>query len=108
MSRAEVNVALRLFLDLVDAGIVVVTLADKKVWDKESVTDVGDLITAIIYMSRANDESARKSDRLAAVWAQKKKLAADGTSSRIVTSEAPRWLRANDEKTGFDVVPELA
>ncbi|QDX20109.1 MULTISPECIES: recombinase family protein [Burkholderiaceae] len=108
LSRAEVNVALRLFLDLVDAGIVVVTLADKKVWDKESVTDVGDLITAIIYMSRANDESARKSDRLAAVWAQKKKLAADGTSSRIVTSEAPRWLRANDEKTGFDVVPELA
>jgi len=108
LSRAEVNVALRLFLDLVDAGIVVVTLADKKVWDKDSVTDVGDLITAIIYMSRANDESARKSDRLSAVWAQKKKRAADGTASRIVTSEAPRWLRANDDKTGFDIVPELA
>lgn len=108
LSRAEVNVALRLFLDLVDAGIVVVTLADKKVWDKESVTDVGDLITAIIYMSRANDESARKSDRLSAVWAQKKKRAADGTASRIVTSEVPRWLRANDDKTGFVVVPELA
>ncbi|UXZ60803.1 recombinase family protein [Burkholderia multivorans] len=108
LSRAEVNVALRLFLDLVDAGIVVVTLADKKVWDKESVTDVGDLITAIIYMSRANDESARKSDRLSAVWAQKKKRAADGTASRIVTSEVPRWLRANDDKTGFVIVPELA
>lgn len=108
LSRAEVNVALRLFLDLVDAGIVVVTLADKKVWDKDSVADVGDLITAIIYMSRANDESARKSDRLSAVWAQKKKRAADGTASRIVTSEAPRWLRANDDKTGFDIIPELA
>ncbi|MCW3502074.1 recombinase family protein [Burkholderia cenocepacia] len=108
LSRAEVNVALRLFLDLVDAGIVVVTLADKKVWDKQSVADVGDLITAIIYMSRANDESERKSDRLSAVWQQKKKRAADGTATRIVTSEAPRWLRANTDKTGFDVVPELA
>ncbi|EKS9884128.1 recombinase family protein [Burkholderia pyrrocinia] len=108
LSRAEVNVALRLFLDLVDAGIVVVTLADKKVWNKDSVADVGDLITAIIYMSRANDESERKSDRLSAVWEQKKKRAADGTATRIVTSEAPRWLRAKADKTGFDVVPELA
>lgn len=108
LSRAEVNVALRLFLDLVDAGIVVVTLADKKVWNKDSVADVGDLITAIVYMSRANDESERKSDRLSAVWEQKKMRAADGTATRIVTSEVPRWLRANANKTGFDVVPELA
>ncbi|WP_180729490.1 recombinase family protein [Paraburkholderia sp. PGU19] len=108
LSRAEINVALRLFLDLVDAGIVVVTLADRKVWNKDSVADVGDLITAIIYMSRANDESERKSDRLSAVWAQKKKRAADGTATRIVTSEAPRWLRANADKTGFAIVPELA
>ncbi|MFL9864152.1 recombinase family protein [Paraburkholderia fungorum] len=107
LSRANVNVALRLLLDLIDAGIVVVTLIDEKEWNKDSVSDVGDLITAIIYMARANDESARKSDRLSAVWEQKKKRAADGTATRIVTSEAPRWLRAKADKSGFEPVPEL-
>ncbi|PQV45820.1 recombinase family protein [Paraburkholderia sp. BL21I4N1] len=107
LTRADVNVALRLFLDLVDAGIVVVTLIDKKVWNKDSIADVADLVTAIIYMSRANNESVSKSRRLSEVWEQKKKRAADGTATRIVTSEAPRWLRANGDKTGFDPVPEL-
>ncbi len=107
LSRANVNVALKLLLDLIDAGIVVVTLIDEKEWSKESVSDLGDLFTAIIYMARANDESARKSDRLSAVWDQKKKRAADGTATRIVTSECPRWLRANADKTGFEPVPEL-
>lgn len=107
LSRANVNVALRLLMDLIEAGIVVVTLVDGKQWTKESLTDLADLFTAIIFLARANDESARKSDRLAAVWDQKKKRAADGTATRIVTSEAPRWLRANADKTGFEPIPEL-
>lgn len=107
LSRANVNVALRLLMDLIEAGIVVVTLVDEKEWTKESLTDLAELFTAIIFMARANDESARKSDRLTAVWEQKKKRAADGTATRIVTSEAPRWLRANADKTGFDPMPEL-
>lgn len=107
LSRANVNVALRLLMDLIESGIVVVTLVDEKQWTKESLSDLADLFTAIIYMARANDESARKSDRLAAVWEQKKKRAADGTATRIVTSEAPRWLRAKADKTGFEPIPAL-
>jgi DNA invertase Pin-like site-specific DNA recombinase len=108
LSRADIDVALRLFLELIGAGIVVVTLSDRKVWDKISLKNVGDLLSAILQMSRANNESVGKSLRLSEVWAQKKKRAADGTATRIVTSEAPRWLRANADKTSFDVVPELA
>jgi len=103
LSRADTNKALRLLLDLVDAGIRVVTLVDEKVWDEESIKDTTNLIIAIVYMSRANNESAAKARRLSEVWTQKKKRAADGSGRRIVTSECPRWLAPNEGKTGFVV-----
>lgn len=106
MSRADTDVALKLLLDLVHSGIRVVTLVDQKVWDKEAVKDIGNLILAIVFMSRANNESAMKADRLSAVWGAKKKGAADGTARRIVTSECPRWLAPNADKTGFIVLED--
>ena len=107
LSRDNIDVPLTLLMELIRAGIVVVTLSDGKMWDKSSLADVGELFTAIIQMSRANSESVGKSERLASVWAEKKKRAADGTATRIVTSEAPRWLRANADKTGFEPISEL-
>ncbi|MBU9590770.1 recombinase family protein [Burkholderia multivorans] len=73
LSRAEVDVALKLLLDLVHSGIKLVTLVDEKIWDRESVKDIGNLILAIVFMSRANNESAAKADRLSQAWTQKKK-----------------------------------
>ncbi|MCP3713134.1 recombinase family protein [Paraburkholderia sp. CNPSo 3274] len=108
LSRADAHVALRLLMGLVDSGIKVVTLFDRKVWDTEAIKDATNLMLAVVYMSRANNESAAKADRLAKVWKRKKDRAADGTAARIVTSECPRWLRANESKTGFDVVDEIA
>jgi DNA invertase Pin-like site-specific DNA recombinase len=104
MSRADTDVALKLLLDLVHSGIRVVTLVDEKVWDKAAVKDIGNLILAIVFMSRANNESSMKASRLSAVWGAKKKGAADGTARRIVTSECPRWLAPNEDKTGFIVL----
>ncbi|MGB6096891.1 MAG: recombinase family protein [Comamonas thiooxydans] len=106
MSRAEISTALQLLLDLVKSGIKVVTLSDGKVWDDDSINDTGNLVLAIVYMSRANNESQAKADRLSSIWSQKKKLAADGTAQRIVTSECPRWLRPNADKTGFVVLED--
>lgn len=107
MSRADVDIALRLLLDLVHSGIKLVTLVDGKVWDRETVKDIGNLIIAIVFMSRANNESTAKARRLSEVWGQKKKRAADGKAgTKIVTSECPRWLKANDDKTGFIVLED--
>ena len=107
LSRADTNKALRLLLDLVDAGIKVVTLVDEKVWDAETITDTGNLILAIVYMSRANNESATKAKRLSDAWTEKKRKAATGEGVRIVTSECPRWLSPNEDKTGFIVLEHL-
>jgi len=106
LSRADTNKALRLLLDLVDAGIKVVTLVDEKIWDEEAIKDTGNLILAIVYMSRANNESVSKADRLSKKWTQKKKETAQGTAKRIITSECPRWLAPNADKTGFIVLED--
>ena len=104
LSRAEVDVALRLLLDLVHSGIVLVTLVDQKVWDKAAVKDIGNLILAIVFMSRANNESEMKADRISKAWGKKKERAA--ATGAVLTSECPRWLRVNDDKTGFVVLED--
>ncbi|PRY05595.1 recombinase family protein [Paraburkholderia sp. BL25I1N1] len=106
LSRAYTNVALRLLMDIVEAGINVVTLVDRKIWDRESIKDASNLMLAVMYMARANNESEAKALRLSTVWKQKKLRAADGTAPRIVTSECPRWLRANAGKTGFEILQD--
>ncbi|CAM8668325.1 Ser_Recombinase domain containing protein [Comamonadaceae bacterium] len=107
LSRADTNKALRLLLDLVDAGIKVVTLVDEKVWDSETINETSNLLLAIVYMSRANNESAVKADRLSKAWTEKKRKAAAGEGVRIVTSECPRWLAPNADKTGFIVLEPI-
>lgn len=111
LSRAEINVAFRLLLDLVEMDITVVTLVDDKIWNSETVQDVANVLTSVILMSRAHEESKAKARRLAEVWGQKKQRAAvaDATGARrIVTSECPRWLEPNADKTGFVVRQEEA
>ncbi|CAH2898830.1 MAG: hypothetical protein PCALPYG88_3746 [uncultured Paraburkholderia sp.] len=103
LSRAEVGTALELFLGLTREGIKIVTSNDGKVWDRSSSNDMVSLVTAIVFMARAHDESAAKAARLSAVWSQKKAQAAQ----RIVTAECPRWLKMKEDRTGFDVREEM-
>lgn len=104
LSRADVDVALRLLLDLVHSGVILVTLVDEKVWDKDAVKDIGNLILSIVFMSRANNESAMKAKRIEQAWDNKKVSAANGGG--IITRECPRWLRVNAEGTAFEVLED--
>lgn len=106
LSRADVDVALKLLLDLVHHGIKVVTLVDETIWDREATRDMTKLILAIVFMSRANNESAAKADRLSQVWSQKKKAAAE--SGKIMSRECPKWLVVNEDKSAFVVLEDRA
>lgn len=105
LSRDQVTKALRLLLDLVENDITVVTMVDGKVWNRETVQDVTNVLTSVILMSRAHEESKAKSARLTEVWEQKK-LNAGVVGGRIVTSECPRWLRPKADKSGFEVIQD--
>jgi DNA invertase Pin-like site-specific DNA recombinase len=104
ISRTDITYALQLFLGLISAGVVVVTLADERIYDREKINDGNftDLIISLTILSRANEESRMKSSRVSAAWAAKR----DRASEEKLTKLCPTWLRLSDDRSGFDPIPE--
>lgn len=111
LSRAQVADAFVLLMSLIKAGVTVITLVDKKTWNEETMKEVSNVLVSIILMSRAYEESDMKATRLREKWGQKKLAAAQGekqATRKIVTSECPKWLVPNEDKTGFIVDEQKA
>jgi DNA invertase Pin-like site-specific DNA recombinase len=92
LSRQEITTAVRLFLDILDTGLVIVTLIDgEQVFTKERVdSDLTALIIAIVYLSRANNESQVKRERARQSQQAARKKARENLTP--ITAECPRWL----------------
>ena len=89
LSRAGVTKALPIFMELIGSGITIVTLADDMAYSEKSVADNWtQLIISLSIMARAHEESAMKSRRISAAWAEKKRNA----GTKIVTSQVPSWM----------------
>lgn len=101
LSRQKVNQSLRMLLDLLDAGINVATLIDRRTYTPES-SDPFELMMSVALMARANDESLHKSERVRAAWGSKRKNA----SQKIITAKCRGWLKPKADRTGFDAIPE--
>jgi DNA invertase Pin-like site-specific DNA recombinase len=102
LSRQEPMVALKPFIEIVESGLVLVTLDDERVFSGKISFE--DLIISIAKMSRANEESSRKSDRLCQAW--KAKRASVG--QKKLTARCPSWLSLKPDRTGFDVIEDRA
>lgn len=102
MSRQEPMVALKPFMEIVEAGLVLVTLDDERVFRGQISFE--DLIISIAKMSRANEESARKSDRLSQAWKAKRAV----IGQKKLTARCPSWLRLTVDRTQFEVIEERA
>jgi DNA invertase Pin-like site-specific DNA recombinase len=103
LSRSDCLDAMSLLGKLVNLGIRVVTLIDRKVLDEESIKDPMCLIWAVMVFIRANEESATKSDRIKKAHERKRENRAE-----FAFGQGPGWLRPNDTKTGWEVIPEKA
>lgn len=88
LSREHVKQALPRFMDLLNAGINIVTLTDNKVYSSD-FTSI-DLILSIFVMSRAHEESSTKAKRLGDAW--KKKQQAAREENKPLGAAAPLWL----------------
>lgn len=105
LSRAEVLEAQALFLQIIHAGITIVTLIDERSYSKSSLnSNPVDLLISLIIMMRANEESVTKSKRLRAAVAANR----DDPASRYHGGQCPAWLRPNATKNGYEVIPERA
>ncbi len=103
LSRDRVSEALRLFLSILDKGIVIVTLSDGKKYDNEHINDI-DLIISLLIMSRAHEESATKGKRVKAAWDQKKREIRD----KKLTKWSPKWVYLPKDRKKFIVIEERA
>jgi DNA invertase Pin-like site-specific DNA recombinase len=101
LSRAQVHRALRLFLDLLEADIVIVTLTDGREYDIVTL-DLTDLLISLMIMSRAHEESSVKSFRLKESWKAKRERLA----THKLTALAPAWLRLSADRSHFELIPD--
>lgn len=101
LSRVPPLDALMQLQSLVSAGITVVTLDDEQIYNQETTRDPAALFLSIATMYRAYNESASKSTRLLSVWQAKR-----DRKEAVLTKECPRWLRAKEDRSGFELIPE--
>jgi DNA invertase Pin-like site-specific DNA recombinase len=113
LSREDERTALRLWMDILDAGINIVQLKPETVFRHEK-SDMMDIMRAIIELSRGHKESEMKSDRIGSAWAEKKRRAragedqkptkSMGEGSRLLTRRLPAWVSWNDGRPAL--IPE--
>jgi DNA invertase Pin-like site-specific DNA recombinase len=115
LTREDERAALRLWLDILDAGINIVQLHPETVFRHEK-SDMMDVMRAIIELSRGHSESARKSERNGATWRNKLDAARagqkqpprrkDGKVTKTISDQLPAWV---EDRGGKPVaIPERA
>ena len=103
LSRQEVRKSLTIFLSIVDAGVNIVTLADNRVYTAQK-TELVDLLTSLVIMSRAHEESQTKSLRVGAAWANKRAKA----KTKPLTALCPAWLKLSADGTSYEIIEDRA
>jgi hypothetical protein len=100
LSRDLVLRALGVFSELLEAGIIIHTTTDGKVYDWKSVNgNTSDLIISITIMIRANEESSMKAYRQLQTWERKR---SDAKMLKL-TSRCPTWLELAPDRKSFRV-----
>lgn len=105
ISRQTARKALRVIESIVEMNVSIVTLTDEREYTVESLDeDPLNLLVALLTFIRANEESALKSRRLKAWWAEKRALAPEKPISRM----CPGWIQVTSDGNRFKLVPERA
>lgn len=98
LSRAKIKVAMRQLMDITDAGAVVVTLVDGRIYTEDM--EFEDFLMAGLTMQRAHEESDSKSKRLKSTWQERQ------SKKGFIHKNCPYWLTPNDAKTQYIVLED--
>ncbi|NLX99016.1 MAG: recombinase family protein [Rhodopirellula sp.] len=102
LTRQRMSSALPLLQGILRTGVCIVTINPERVYTEASVDDLGALVEIIVVLARAYEESAMKSERLSAAWANKRGSADKKKLTRI----CPQWLQLTGDRTEFEPIPE--
>jgi DNA invertase Pin-like site-specific DNA recombinase len=116
LSRQSIDVALMQFISLIHAGVDVVTLLPEITrHTRESIKNLITLLSPLVAMSTAHEESGKKAGRVADGWAAKRREMQ--TNPTLYTSRSHAWLKwkgRRDAKGDWEqggkwtVIPEQA
>lgn len=96
IDRREPSDALTLFFKILNSGVdIQVFLPEKKLYTKESVKNIQDLMMVVLAYCLSYDESKKKGIRVASAWKQKRKLAREG---KTIQNFKPAWLTQDNKK----------
>ena len=106
LSRQEVRKSLTIFLSIVDAGVNIVTLADNRVYTAQK-TELVDLLTSLVIMSRAHEEFTRQEParrrRLGKQACQRENSASNGNVSGMASLVRDRTHTRSSEDRAVTV-----
>ena len=105
MTRMPLPEAQSLFSELLNTGVVVVTLNNGKEWRQKNLRDISDYLFSILDLFRGNQESERKSEMLISAF-----KTARETGQKWKFASLPGWImKSEGKKDGeFVVKTELA
>src|SRR5262249_47342002 len=109
LTRAEILAATGLFLNIVNAGIVIVTLTNGEQYSqKRFLKDPYAVFLLVAGLGRANQESARKSQMIGDQKQAKKRKLLAGELKGPYTRQTPAWIRWSDESHHYELIPKRA
>ncbi|MGO8837454.1 MAG: recombinase family protein [Limisphaerales bacterium] len=104
LSRASILDALSLFTRILKSGVEIVTSMDGKWYSKESISkNPQDLMISIIYLTRGNNESEVKSERVGESWIRRRIQIKNGEFAKF---HCPSWIRHDGKK--YELIKENA
>lgn len=103
LSRAEPIESQAIVSSIINAGITVITAADRKEYNRESIkNNPMDLVYIILVLIRANEESETKSKRVRSVLKDQCEKWLNGERGfRVKCGKAPKWVKWDDEIKNF-------
>lgn len=103
ITRQGLQPAIALTMSLINSGLVIVTLNDGKVWDKNAMSDLSSFMMSVITLYRGHDESNQKSRRLRKTFKIHRE-----NGSKQAFGTAPGWLSRDSKFSPWVVDKEKA
>jgi DNA invertase Pin-like site-specific DNA recombinase len=99
-SRQVPRKAFKLFLKIIESGVGIITVYDKRIYSTESLDEDGaNYYLLLSGLIRAHEESKRKSYLLSKTWEGKRNKIQQGVK---LTSKCPAWLKFNKVSGEFE------
>jgi len=104
LSREPLDTATEVIRQILRAQIKIVTIKPEREYTAASLDDLASMVELQVYISRAHEESQRKSERCGAAWDQRQKKAME--KQQPLTMMCPAWLRIVNGK--YELITEHA